>query len=313
MIKKKKWVMLIAGFTMGILCCGFIPGVGGEAGALETIRIFIDGKELYSDVPPLIIDGRTMVPIRAISEGMGMTVKWNDAQRQVIITSSGSNSQPSVPQASEVKILGDSVASADALRAVMLKNNPLAPEELPDLYIRIGAEYGIRGDIAFCQAAKETGWWRYGGLVESYQNNYCGLAATGKAATGEEDLRGADPDRVRFESGVHGAIFDSPATGVEAHIQHLYAYGCKAALPAGKSLVDPRFILVTRGIAMNWSDLDGRWAVPGVGYGQSILADYYLQALNIDGGRQTTIQDEMEALKLENQILRMELEELRNQ
>lgn len=57
-----------------------------------------------------------------------------------------------------------------------------------------------------------------------------------------------------------------------AHIQHLFAYASKDALPAGAVLVDPRFHLVTRGIAPSWEDLNGRWAVPGTDYGQHILA-----------------------------------------
>jgi hypothetical protein len=176
-----------------------------------------------------------------------------------------------------VTIMGSSVATAEQLRALQKKNNPDAPD-LADYYLRIGEEYGIRGDIAFCQAAKETGWWKYGGLVKPEQNNYCGLGATGSAATGTENLNGADPSRVWFVAGSHGAYFATPAVGVEAQIQHLYAYACKEPLPAGKIIIDPRYTLVTKGIATYWSDLDGRWAVPGVGYGRSIIEDYYLQS-----------------------------------
>jgi len=189
-----------------------------------------------------------------------------------------------------ISIMGESMVSSTELKELALKHNPNAPD-LAALYIKIGKEYGIRGDIAFCQAAKETGWWKYGGLVLPEQNNYCGLSATGKAAAGDEDLRGADPDRVWFEEGKHGAFFAAPETGVEAHIQHLYAYATAAPLPAGKELLDPRFILVTRGNSVNWEDLGGKWAVPGYDrnkypdlitafancdtYGHSIINDYY--------------------------------------
>lgn len=249
--------------------------------AQQIIRIIVNGKTINTDVDPVIINDRTMVPIRAISEGLGMNVEWDEVNRMVIITdpSKPEINEPAIPELGEVSILGNSIASADRLKKLMLANNPYAPAELPELYLEIAEDYGIRGDIAFCQAAKETGWWKYGGLVQPYQNNYCGLGATGSPATGEEDLRGADPSRVRFEAGVHGAIFKTPADGVEAHIQHLYAYATTKPLPAGKSLVDPRFSFITRGLAKTWSDLDGKWAVPGIGYGASILNDYYAKAL----------------------------------
>lgn len=62
--------------------------------------------------------------------------------------------------------------------------------------------------------------------------------------------------------------------GVTAHIQHLYAYATSLDLPQGEYLIDPRFNLVKRGIAPLWTDLNGRWAVPGTTYGQSILKIY---------------------------------------
>jgi hypothetical protein len=37
--------------------------------------------------------------------------------------------------------------------------------ELADLFLEEGANEGIRGDIAFCQSIKETGWFRFGGQV----------------------------------------------------------------------------------------------------------------------------------------------------
>ena len=60
------------------------------------------------------------------------------------------------------------------------------PPDLAELYLKIGAEYGVRGDLAFCQAAKETRYFLFGGEVQPWQNNYCGLYATGapRTATG---------------------------------------------------------------------------------------------------------------------------------
>lgn len=290
-----------------------------KADADQGIKIFLNGRELQSDVQPLIINDRTMVPIRVIAEGIGMQVEWDNQNRRVVINGNaidaGSiNENITVDVDPNVTIMGSSLVSSEALKTVLRNNNPDVPENIVDLYLQIGRQYGIRGDIAFCQAAKETGWWKFGGLVKPYQNNYCGLSATGAPATGEEDLRGADSSRVMFEQGVHGAIFDSPATGVEAHIQHLYAYVTVKSLPSGKILLDPRFKLVTRGIASTWSDLDGRWAVPGNGYGQSIINNYYHQALILDN-KETAIQpvSKVEQLERENQLLRIEVQKLRTE
>ncbi len=308
--------LVIAAVMMVFIGFNFIGPVSADA--QQIIKIFINGREVESDVQPVIINSRTMVPIRAISEGLGMDVEWDGVNRYVLITNPAldliqdNSGVDSTPLNGQMSIMGESTVSAEALRQLMLANNPLAPSELPELYLQIARDYGIRGDVAFCQAAKETGWWKYGGLVQAYQNNYCGLSATGSAATGNEDLRGADPSRVWFEAGVHGAIFKTPADGVEAHIQHLYAYASKSALPGGKTLVDPRFVLINRGVAATWSDLDGRWAVPGVGYGQSIINDYYARAGNSTSSSTSstgsmTQAEKIAQLEKENQLLKMEV------
>jgi hypothetical protein len=45
-----------------------------------------DGAEIESDVPAQIINGRTMVPLRILSESIGADVKWDNATRTVTVT-----------------------------------------------------------------------------------------------------------------------------------------------------------------------------------------------------------------------------------
>lgn len=164
-------------------------------------------------------------------------------------------------------IMGGAVATQEQCVRYLLKHNPnpklnVSPQELVSYYYEEGNRTGIRPDIAFAQALKETGYFRYGGTVIPAQNNYCGLGTT--SAT------------------VQGAYFATPRLGVKAHIQHLLAYA--SVEPPQDNIVDPRYELVRRSYGSNtltqWKDLNGRWAVPGVGYGQSILEDYYQGILN---------------------------------
>lgn len=177
-------------------------------------------------------------------------------------------------------ILGQAQATVEQARA-WLKAKAPGRVSLADLYYAIAPKYGIRADVALAQAAKETGYFRYGGLVQPWQNNFAGIGATGTPSDGNTPLREADSNLVRFEKGIHGAIFTDKATGVEAHIQHLYAYATKDPLPEGTVLVDPRFILVQRGTApyVEWLGAGENpagigWAYPGKDYGKSIVRDY---------------------------------------
>lgn len=46
--------------------------------ASNDIKVKIDGQQIAFDVPPQIIKGRTMVPLRAIFEALGATVDWDE-------------------------------------------------------------------------------------------------------------------------------------------------------------------------------------------------------------------------------------------
>ena len=55
----------------------------------NDIKVLLDGTPLTFDVPPQIINGRTMVPLRAIFEALGAEVNWDGATQTVTGTKDG--------------------------------------------------------------------------------------------------------------------------------------------------------------------------------------------------------------------------------
>ena len=54
------------------------------ANAQQEISVKLDDVQIdFADVKPQIINGRTMVPLRAIFEALGATVEWDDATKTV--------------------------------------------------------------------------------------------------------------------------------------------------------------------------------------------------------------------------------------
>lgn len=215
---------------------------------------------------------------------------------------SGSSNTPTdsaKPQsADEVTLLGSSYCSLDQMERYIdnmeqtIKARCAAngetfvpfPENIAYHYYTIGQKYGIRGDVALAQALLETGYFQYGNEVKAWQNNYCGLGAVGHTVTEEEYANSLnlaiDHSRAWLQVGLHGWIYDSVATGVEAHIQHFYSYATAAALPSGCTLVDGRFNHGNRGVATVLTDLNGKWAVPGNGYGENIYNNMLVAMMN---------------------------------
>lgn len=164
-------------------------------------------------------------------------------------------------------IMGQSVATADQMRAFIKAVNPDVDQKIIDMipyYLSEGATEGVRGDIAFAQSCVETGYFKFekmgtGSAVTIDDNNFCGLGVT---TLGEK-----------------GCIFETPQLGIRAQIQHLKAYG--STLPLNGEQIDPRFHYVVRGCAKYWEWLgmqenpEGRGWAGGKNYGPIILDIFY--------------------------------------
>lgn len=149
--------------------------------------------------------------------------------------------------------------------------------ELIDLFIEEGEKEGVRGDVAFAQSIKETGFFRYGGQVLPEQNNYAGIGAINNSTVGK------------------GAWFNTPREGVRAQIQHLKAYGSEE--PLRGECIDPRYDLVPEKGWAKYVEYLGAldnpknqeliqknkfpigWAYPGDRYGYSIMNIVYKMSL----------------------------------
>lgn len=51
--------------------------------------LVIDGVGIVMEPPPIIMDGRTLVPMRIVSEKLGATVEWDQSNWRVVITTRG--------------------------------------------------------------------------------------------------------------------------------------------------------------------------------------------------------------------------------
>ena len=97
------------------------------------------------------------------------------------------------------------------------------------MYYEEAVAEGVKAEVAFAQAMKESAWLKFGGIVKIEQFNFAGLGALDGNAQGQ------------------AASFSDVRTGIRAQIQHLKAYGSAEDLKS--ACVDPRFKYVTRNSA----------------------------------------------------------------
>lgn len=187
----------------------------------------------------------------------------------------------------EMSLFGKSQLAQDKFRAFLLARNPATRSYVAGLVNRFyeqEATWGVRADLLLCQMMHETGymtsWWS-----QAPRRNLCGLGVTGEIRTtrpAESEISqwAAHPNG-KWYKGLSFATFQAAS---QAHYAHMWAYvGAtmnNSSLDARAAAYDPRFKLARDIVkARGWkitklSDLNQRWAVPGLQYAQNIHTLY---------------------------------------
>ncbi|WP_428817524.1 N-acetylmuramoyl-L-alanine amidase [Clostridium butyricum] len=168
--------------------------------------------------------------------------------------------QPKKVQAETIKdynILSDcAVTVKQAKEWAKERNATQTFIDLADLYWKYAEECGgVNPAIAYAQAAKETGYGNFGGVLDESYCNPCGL----KIEKGGDDN---DPDAHQK--------FNSWKEGVQAHLDHLALYAGAEGYPKSDTY-DPRHFKTIMGRCKTINELggSGKWA-PSATYGEEV-------------------------------------------
>lgn len=80
MLTKRISVVFLVVMLAMVSLNGMTPATSAQQ---QAIRVMFDGKYLNLDVPPIIQNGRTLIPFRALFEALGATVSWTEATQTV--------------------------------------------------------------------------------------------------------------------------------------------------------------------------------------------------------------------------------------
>ncbi len=84
-MKRMAQLLLCSAITMSGMAA-MNSTVSEAAATTPKVSIMLDGYPLPFPVQPAVIKGTTMVPFRAISEALGVTVGWNQAKQEITAT-----------------------------------------------------------------------------------------------------------------------------------------------------------------------------------------------------------------------------------
>jgi len=75
--------LISIGICVVMMTCLFSSAISANN---DEISVYINNERLDFDVPPIIIDDRTLVPMRAIFEALGAEVEWNEYEQSITAT-----------------------------------------------------------------------------------------------------------------------------------------------------------------------------------------------------------------------------------
>jgi len=187
-------------------------GNGREAKLrINSPYAIVDGQTVELDAPPTIMHGRTLVPLRFISESMGAVVNWYSDTRTVAIDTAAAN-------------VNTGGSSAQPMTPFVLSSNTVVPFELNTKLASNTSKVGDR----FTAKLDAQGEGDYEGLPAG--TTLEGHVATVRAKSGDTPgVLGLEFDRVRLPSGrtyaIEGSLIGLDNNSVENENGRLVAKG----------------------------------------------------------------------------------------
>lgn len=159
------------------------------------------------------------------------------------------------PESGKMSITGDVQVSVEQAQAwAKAKGAADRFVEAAPIYWNYGEIFGIRPEVMYAQAGKETAYGKYGGAVLPEMNNWAGIK-----------IKSPEGDRTEDHE-----TFATPEEGIRAHFNHMSAYVGLA--PVGEPH-DRYYVVKTiawAGTVKFIEQLGGRWC-PDINYGYEIL------------------------------------------
>ena len=97
-------------------------GTSSVSLAIGAPQATINGIATMLDVPPMLVGGRTMVPLRFVSQALGANVDWDAPAQSVVITTQTAQPAPPPVQPSGLALQGTTLQAVDCQAGTVVLN-----------------------------------------------------------------------------------------------------------------------------------------------------------------------------------------------
>lgn len=146
-MKKIKLILFIFVLTLLYSCCVSASEYyydGTQHYHSENVKLFFENEQVYCDVPPLIVNNRTLVPARAFFEKLGSTVKWNEEFKRVIV--SGSKFSVTMTIDSKTALVNGKEVSLDVPAKIIADSSGISRTMIPVRFVSTCLGFNVGWD-----------------------------------------------------------------------------------------------------------------------------------------------------------------------
>lgn len=90
-------------------------------GGFRIVNVLVNGEKVIGDVPAVLLNGRTMVPLRFVAEALGAEIEWDSSSYTVMVKQDGYLVPVGKPSLDRALVVNKSYLAKDGLN-VLLKS-----------------------------------------------------------------------------------------------------------------------------------------------------------------------------------------------
>ncbi len=181
----------------------------------DTMSITIDSKQLFKnneavelDVPAMIVNDRTLVPVRAISESFDCDVQWDGETQTVMIYSKEEIRPTQLPVESPLPIESTEATKLDKDKIKYYSDF----QTVPDFGVCFGYEDDIMDTAHFYEGTKEEDRKNYADLLE-----LLGFEKVDEMITPQVESYGYEKDGIQIVTALYNIDAMKNVYGIDIH------------------------------------------------------------------------------------------------
>lgn len=226
---------------------------------IVAILVFVSISIAFAEESTTVKEGRLEKELYIEEKNNDLTIadskiKGNNKFKKADKSEKSSKSKKSKKDIKNIKILSKTKSNVEQMQE-WARNNGASETfiNLAPIYMDLATKAGINPEGIYAQAAHETGYGNFGGVIDETYYNPCGLKI--KKGGGNKDPKAHQK-------------FKNWEEGIQAHIDHLALYAGASGYPKDNS-PDPRHFPYLLNTVEKFRALGGKWA-PSNSYGKKI-------------------------------------------